>query len=625
MADCSAAGTTIDRAARAVLGASENAAAASASKHVSALLGHAAAMPGTSAMPMPAMNPDHLVLPGATVAVPPRMATAAPPSHAQAEASSVHNQSAAAAAMDQAWKNSISMGNAPPTAMMISPQYQQQHMIQQQQQQQQHMYHQQQHMQFQMQQQHMTMMLQQQQQQQMHQQRSVQIARQNASKESNQKQQQRHHQSQSPLEDWHQGLEAELEQELLGHDGIVEGASMEQLAAAWAQAEAQIDLEADNVTVGDTTNADGMVRGAGIEELAAAWAEAENEYDHVLLDSQVPSDYLQEEDYANMWQGSDLQSELDHVVRPYQFVNTIPPQDKIANANAASPNYMEEGMKHFQEGNLKEAIVSFEMELQQRDLDNASAWRMLGRCHAENDQDPEAIKCLEAAVDRDPYSPDSLLALGVSYVNELNHERALENMKAWFTHNPKYAGMELPDVNQEEDIYGAASASPRDSAFNEVRRMLEAALEFDPSDAADIHEALGVIYNVIKDFDAATESFRNALEIRPDDYQLWNKLGATLANGGHSDQALPAYHQALQIKPKYARAWLNMAISHSNLQDHDEAARCYLQTLALSPNAAHCWTYLRMALSSRERWDLLPLVFARDLAGFQKHFDFVMY
>ena len=410
------------------------------------------------------------------------------------------------------------------------------------------------------------------------------------------------------------------------------------MAAAWAESE----VEYDNVTVGDDDgnrfhNAveDGMVRGAGIEELAAAWAEAEREYDQVLLDSQVPSDYNDPDavDYSNLWQGD---PEDDHLTRPYEFMNPI--EDPTTTTNPSSDkqdntNFMDEGMKYFQEGNLKEAIRSFEMELQMKDPDNATAWRMLGRCHAENDQDPQAIKCLEAAVDRDPYSPEALLALGVSYVNELNHEKALENMKSWFTHNPKYAGMELP--NSHDDIYGAADVSDdanpksfsnaRQSAFEEVKNMLEAALEFDPTDAADVHEALGVIYNVIKDYDAAATSFRKALETRPDDYQLWNKLGATLANGSQSDQALPAYHQALQIKPKYARAWLNMAISHSNLQDHNEAARCYLQTLSLNPGATHCWTYLRMALSSKERWDLLPLVFSRDLAGFQKEFDFVLY
>ena len=180
--------------------------------------------------------------------------------------------------------------------------------------------------------------------------------------------------------------------------------------------------------------------------------------------------------------------------------------------------------------------------------------------------------------------------------------------------------MELP-----ADIYSAASNTQKESAFEDVKQLLLSALEFDATDAVDVHEALGVIYNVNKDYDAAADSFRKALQVRPDDYQLWNKLGATLANGSMSDEALPAYHKALQVKPKYARAWLNMAISHSNLQDHDEAARCYLQTLSLNPGATHCWTYLRMALSCSERWDLLPLVFSQDLAGFKEHFDFVLY
>lgn len=34
-------------------------------------------------------------------------------------------------------------------------------------------------------------------------------------------------------------------------------------------------------------------------------------------------------------------------------------------------------------------------------------------------------------------------ALGTSYVNELDSERALHNLKAWVQHNPKYSGLEI--------------------------------------------------------------------------------------------------------------------------------------------------------------------------------------
>ena len=545
MADCGAAGTTIDRAARALMGSSNQ--GQDATKLVGSLLGHAA----TGHQPvMPLTAPEHLKIPGtlqnATIQPSPSATTMlGPPVAAQLDTAwQVPSQAIAAP---------ISHAGPHPHQMMHPAQHMMHHN---------HLIHQQQ----QQQQQHRAMAIFQHQQQIMQHQMQILSAQQVNQRAL--KKETIDVDAPDVIEDhfqhWYEGLEEDAGaldiDENLGHDGVVHGASIEELAAAWAQAEAEYEQLTD------------------------------------------------QDDPSNMWNGQMLQSES----RPYEFLNSEEPSE--------IQNWMEEGMKHFRDGNLKEAIRSFEMELQHNNPDNAMAWRMLGRCHAENDQDPEAIKCLEAAVDRDPFSPESLLALGVSYVNELNYEKALENLKAWFTHNPKYAGMELP-----ADIYSAASNTQKESAFEEVKQLLLSALEFDATDAVDVHEALGVIYNVNKDYDAAADSFRKALQVRPDDYQLWNKLGATLANGSMSDEALPAYHKALQVKPKYARAWLNMAISHSNLQDHDEAARCYLQTLSLNPGATHCWTYLRMALSCSERWDLLPLVFSQDLAGFKEHFDFVLY
>jgi peroxin-5 len=517
MADCSATGTVIDRAARAVLGAEQ----ASTSKHVSNLVGHASLTNSAAMQPLAAV-PDHLAIPGGG------MMEATVPTYQKPMGSNNRNPP-----LQHNMHMQQPFHQADISALHEHHRRQQNNMMYYQHlQQQQHM-----HM-------HNNMMMMQQQQ---HHQAAV-VARQHAMASARAKDAKTAATSenisssrtdQPHIETWHEHLEDDFLQSL------------------------QDSNDDDIATLGH----EGIVQGASLEELAAAWAQAESEYD------QLQANHEDEEDLANLWSGGLPQEE----VRPYEFQNKEEPEQDL--------DWMEEGLKKFQEGHLKEAIYSFEMELQRKNPNNSNAWRMLGRCHAENDMDAEAIKCLEAAVDRDPFNPESLLALGVSYVNELNYEKALENLKAWFTHNPKYAGMDLRNFQPTNPKRPEA-----DTPFDEVKNLLLSALNFEPSDPqGEVNEVLGVIYNVSKEYDAAADAFRNALRSRPGDYQLWNKLGATLANGNRSGEALPNYQKAIGIKARYARAWLNMAISHSNLQDHDEAARCYLQTLSLNPSANHCW------------------------------------
>lgn len=49
------------------------------------------------------------------------------------------------------------------------------------------------------------------------------------------------------------------------------------------------------------------------------------------------------------------------------------------------------------------------------------------------------------------------------------------------------------------------------------------------------------------------------------DARLWNRLGATLANGSRPEEAVDAYHHALNLCPGFIRARYNVGITCINL------------------------------------------------------------
>ena len=72
--------------------------------------------------------------------------------------------------------------------------------------------------------------------------------------------------------------------------------------------------------------------------------------------------------------------------------------------------------------------------------------------------------------------------------------------------------------------------------------MFRDAAQMSPEDA-DVHIVLGVLCNLSREYDKAIESFQTALKLKPRDYSLWNKLGATQANSVQSSDAILAYQQ----------------------------------------------------------------------------------
>jgi len=307
------------------------------------------------------------------------------------------------------------------------------------------------------------------------------------------------------------------------------------------------------------------------------------------------------------------------------------------NVHIAHRQPYEEGLALLRAGNLPEAILCFEAAVQQQP-DHALAWQYLGTSQAENEQDPLAILALRECLRLEPDNLPALLAIATSLTNEHRNDEALEALEKWLRAHPRYRdmGSASPEGAAEDDTHDIYVMQPQ--LHHRVRVMFaEVAATLPGMADADVHMALGVIHHMVHQFDDAVKAFQSALQLRPEDARLWNKLGATLANSRRSEDALVAYSRALDLSPGFARAQYNVGIAYSNLVMYPEAARAFLQALHMqqsslpgssagltnSVSSAAIWEVLRSTFAMMQRPDLIEKAELGAITAFEDEFHFL--
>ncbi|XP_017766590.1 PREDICTED: peroxisomal targeting signal 1 receptor isoform X2 [Eufriesea mexicana] len=302
------------------------------------------------------------------------------------------------------------------------------------------------------------------------------------------------------------------------------------------------------------------------------------------------------------------------------------------------PNALEEGKKRLEAGDLPSAILCFEAAVQQ-DENNSEAWLLLGKTQAENEQDPLAISALKRCLNLDPANVAALMALAVSYTNESYQNQACVTLKEWLLKNEKYKHLSIQKPNSEQNSKSNVSSILFNDVHEEVKNLYIQAARINPLNEIDpdVQCGLGVLFNLSNEYDKASDCFQAALQVRPHDSRLWNRLGATLANGQKSEEAINAYHHALKLSPGFIRARYNLGISCINLGAFKEAGEHLVIALnqqaagrgiqgeSFSPKAMSntIWSTLRIVISLMHKYHLTEAIENRDLTRLNKEFEIV--
>ncbi|XP_055020654.1 PEX5-related protein isoform X3 [Boleophthalmus pectinirostris] len=326
-----------------------------------------------------------------------------------------------------------------------------------------------------------------------------------------------------------------------------------------------------------------------------------------------------------------------------QIPSSVSPHEKgyyfhTDNPYKDMPNAFEEGQKKSREGDLQNAVLLLEAAVLQ-DPHDSEAWQVLGTTQAENENEQAAIVSLQRCLELHPNNLTALMALAVSLTNTGMRHDACETLLRWLRHNPKYKQLlkgksHLGSPNSHRRLSHVPNMGRHESALlPDVKELfLEAAQHTSDGIDPDLQTGLGVLYNLSGEFNKAVDAFNTALSVRPEDYLLWNRLGATLANGDRSEEAVEAYTRALELQPGFIRSRYNLGISCINLGAHREAASNFLTALSLQRKSrslqqshqvmsGNIWAALRIALSMMDQPELFQAANIGDLDLLMRAFN----
>ncbi|WWC57856.1 uncharacterized protein I303_100391 [Kwoniella dejecticola CBS 10117] len=245
------------------------------------------------------------------------------------------------------------------------------------------------------------------------------------------------------------------------------------------------------------------------------------------------------------------------------------------------------------------------------------AWSLLGRVHAMDEKEDQALKAFEEGRKtlgeegirgKEKIAGEMLTNLAISYVNESLDLAALTVLHQYLSLvHPNFAGQapSRSSLNDESTSPWALHQSMSERFLNLARDQWQTNQSVDP----DLQVGLGTLYYMMDNYEEARGCWTNALGEKPDDYLLWNRLGATLANGGNSEEAVDAYRRALELKPTFTRAIFNLGVACLNIGVYKESAEHLLAALSLhstrtdendsdvlSSDSWSIWSTLRRAL-----------------------------
>jgi Flp pilus assembly protein TadD/serine/threonine protein kinase len=298
----------------------------------------------------------------------------------------------------------------------------------------------------------------------------------------------------------------------------------------------------------------------------------------ILLEGQCayPADY-----WLNYQLGEHLNGRKDYVdaVRYYSIAVSLRPDSIPAHNNL--------GVALANQGKVDEAIREYRRTIE-LDPESAIAHNNLGSALRVKKQFDEAILEFRTAIKIDPKVATIHVNFGLSLHARKQSDKAIHEFRTAIELDPNYPWPHyfLGCVLREKGQWGGAIAElrkaleldpknthahrylgealHRQGRFAEAEAAYREAIRLNP-DWASFHDALAWLLATCDDresrnYPQAIESAKRAVQLAPHEWNYWNTLGVAYLNGGQLDAAENSLREAIRLKPDWPPAHHNLRL-----------------------------------------------------------------
>ena len=144
-------------------------------------------------------------------------------------------------------------------------------------------------------------------------------------------------------------------------------------------------------------------------------------------------------------------------------------------------------------------------------------------------------------------------------------------------------------------------------------KYYEEALKIKP-DCAEAYNKIGMALNDQRNFDEAIKYFEQALNINPEFVEVYNNLGNLFKQNGQLNVAIENYKRALDINPDYASAYCNLGVILTESRQLDAAIKNYKRALDINPDSGVTHNNLGSAYNDLGQFDAAIKCYKKALA-----------